>query len=184
MNARTSALTAALVSSIVPPATAAPMVPPKTRSIAGRISREAGLPPSSTFAAMMIAEAAADSDQGCLVHQRVLGSSGTDGEPAAARSVEASLRSKALAVAMIRARKSRTAVDDVVERLGHEVLRAVDEGDDRVGGAVDALHQIRVEGERGPRETGERDHLCTILVRSSAGPSLACTVSSAGRVRT
>ena len=106
VKARTSALTAALVSAIVPPATAAPMVPPNTSSIAGRISSEAGLPPSRTFAAMMMPRPPPTPIRVALSIRRSSARAGP-AESRVRRTVT-SLRSKAPAVAMIRARNSST----------------------------------------------------------------------------
>ena len=151
-------------------------VAPKTRIIGGSSSRLIGLPPSITLATTMTTSAPPTPIGVARIHQpSVLAASAGDraGRSGARTTVPRrgarwrrrahGSRSIAALRAMTSARWRRIDVDDLVERLDDDVLRAVDQRDDRVGGGVDALDQVAVEHELRARETRERDHGCTVL---------------------
>src|SRR6478672_6911315 len=135
-----------------PPAMAAPKVPTKTSSRAGSMSSAPGLPPSriiesrtapkiapipprvpSSMSALQVLDGAQ------VARTWVLG-----GEPAGdgqdGRAEVTDL------------------VDDLLDRLGHDVLGAGDQRDDGVGGRLDALDEVRVQREGAPVAPGHHDH--------------------------
>ena len=74
----------------------------------------------------------------------------------------------------LRLKDAHGAPDDLVGWLRHHVLASVDHRDDRVGGVLDALDQVRVDDERLPAQAG-----CAIGLPGTAwgAPAGAASIS-------
>src|SRR5688572_6130761 len=138
---------------MLPPASAAPKVPPNTISSAGMRMSDIGLPPS-----MIIATS---SEISVMTMPRIV-----PGSMSALRldrhDVERALRGRSgvdvLRPGDHRGAKVQYGLNDVFDRFGDQVLRPVHQRQHRVGGRVGALDEVRVEGERRAVEPCHDDH--------------------------
>src|SRR5438067_215862 len=181
MRAVLRAVKAPVASFRRPQAMATPNVPRNTRTMAGGRRMAAGLPPSMTMEPKTAAKARP-------IPTRVPGSmsalvpvgdvdepqgNGRRGGPQR-RGVGGARRQLVLelgAAGEDAGPEVADALDDLGEALGHDVLRGVDERQDRVGVGVDALHQVAVDGELLAVQSGEDDHRSVLGELSrGAGP--------------
>ena len=131
-----------------------------------------GVEPSMKMASTTAPKASADADQGCDVHQSASGATVRRGWVAQAG--HGCERGAFVSVSHIdRLGHDGGAVldhevGDGLDVLGHEVLGAVDEGDDRVGRGLDPLDEVRVHRKTLAVEARQDNHGFTIPGRSFA----------------
>src|SRR4051794_30587985 len=157
----------------MPPARATPKVPPKIRMSGGRRNISPMLPPSrkmsvktepnATTIPTMLAGSMSTlpgvqlDDVGRLSFGVY---SGLVGDHVRAGGCAGRVLCEVLRVGDDGGAELPDEADHLGQRLGDDVLLAVDERDDRVGRAVGTLDEVRVQGENGAAQAGQEYHGC------------------------